>query len=395
VPETLDALAGWTGESPEQLLSWQTAGLLPDDEGTPLPARLERIRLIRFALAHGYRGEELAEIAATHGDMIGPFAEQVGALVGEPVCTLEEASQRAGLDVEVLETVLAASGMADERFATREEIAAAGLIKAALDYGLPPEMLTQLLHVFSDATNKIAEAGVRLFHLHVHNQLRATGTGGAELLEATNAIAAPFMALAEPAVVYLFRKSWQRALREDMLLHLAEEATTPSSVPGELTRAILFADLAGFTPLTEVEGDSAAARVIAAFSELVRTVAARCSGQIVKQIGDEFMLVFPDGRAAVACGVELRKIGAEDGLPAMRIGAHSGPVLYREGDYLGSTVNVASRVTDSAAHNQFLVTKAVQEQVAHDVDAVGLGARLLKGLTRETELFEVRGSRVP
>ena len=194
--------------------------------------------------------------------MIGPFAEQVGALVGEPVCTLEEAAQSAGLDSGVLKTALAASGLGDERFATREEIAAAGLIKNALDYGLPHEILTQLLHVFSDATNKIAEAGVRLFHLHVHDQLRAPGTGGAELLKATNAIAAPFMALAEPAVVYLFRKAWQRALREDMLMHLAEEATSASSVPGELTRAFLFADLAGFTPLTEVEGDSKAAQVI-------------------------------------------------------------------------------------------------------------------------------------
>jgi len=76
------------------------------------------------------------------------------------------------------------------------------------------------------------------------------------------------------------------------------------------------------------------------------------------------------------------------------MGAHAGPVLYREGDYVGSTVNVASRVTNSAADNEFLVTKAVQEQVALEVDTVLVGARSLKGLSRETELFEVRESPV-
>jgi hypothetical protein len=61
-------------------------------------------------------------------------------------------------------------------------------------------------------------------------------------------------------IAYLHRKAWERAFAEDLILHLAEEETAPSAVPGEFCRAFLFADLCSFTPLTEVMGDAAAAR---------------------------------------------------------------------------------------------------------------------------------------
>jgi class 3 adenylate cyclase len=70
--------------------------------------------------------------------------------------------------------------------------------------------------------------------------------------------------------------------------------------------------------------------VVERFGELVRDGAAACSGQVVKQIGDEFMLVFPTGTAAVRCGLAIRDLAAaEPRFPALRLGAHAGSVLYR------------------------------------------------------------------
>src|SRR5207302_3960526 len=109
----------------------------------------------------------------------------------------------------------------------------------------------------------------------------------------------------EPAVMYFHRKSMERANREDLLLHLLEETTPPSKV-GELFRTVLFVDLSSFTPLTEAMGDAAAARVVERFSDMVRETAGGCDGQIVKQIGDEFMLVFPTANSAVTFGVGMR-----------------------------------------------------------------------------------------
>ena len=104
-----------------------------------------------------------------------------------------------------------------------------------------------------------------------------------------------------------------------------------------------------------------AARVVDRFSEIVRRNAATCDGQVIKQIGDEFMLAFPTPAAAVRFGVGMHtSAAAESGFPALRVGAHSGAVLYREGDYVGANVNLAARVTSAAGTGQFVVTPAVR-----------------------------------
>jgi class 3 adenylate cyclase len=184
-----------------------------------------------------------------------------------------------------------------------------------------------------------------------------------------------------------------------MILHLLEETTPPSDVRGELQRTILFVDLSGFTPLTEAMGDTVAARIVARFSEMVRETAAGCDGQVLKQIGDEFMLVFPNPSRAVSFGVAIMDAAyAEPQFPALRIGAHFGSVLYREGDYLGANVNLAARVTSAATRNQFLVTDAVRgDDDDGGVTFVPVGARSLKGVRDPVELFEVIGptERVP
>jgi YHS domain-containing protein len=65
-------------------------------------------------------------------------------------------------------------------------------------------------------------------------------------------------------------------------------------------------------------------------------------------------------------------------------------VLYREGDYLGATVNVAARLADIARRHQVLVTEAVRREVGDlpGVTFVPLGARPLKGLSGQVGLFE-------
>jgi class 3 adenylate cyclase/YHS domain-containing protein len=252
-----------------------------------------------------------------------------------------------------------------------------------------------MLRVFSDSLGKVADACSRLFHLYVHEQLRSGGVGGAELLEATNAISVPLLGLIEPAVLFFNRKAWESAFREDMMLHLAEEANPSPSEPGQFRRAVLFVDLSSFTPLTEAMGDTAAARVIDRFSQIVRAASAQCSGQVVKQIGDEFMVVFPDGRLAVQCGVAIKELSAaERHFPALRIGAHCGSVLYREGDYVGANVNLAARVTAAAKRHQFLVTGAVATEAAGlDIELTPFGTHSLKGLSEPVDLFQVRAPR--
>ena len=189
-------------------------------------------------------------------------------------------------------------------------------------------------------------------------------------------------------------------MREHLVMLMAEEAglTPPSELPGELTRSIMFVDLASFTPMTEAMGDLQAAQVLDRFSAIVREAATAWDGRVVKQIGDAFMLVFPDARSATACALEIKLHSADEPqFPAVRAGIHWGSLLYRDGDYVGSNVNIASRIASEAERHQILVTPEVRREARDlpEVEFVRLGKRKLKGLSGSFELFEARAAGAP
>jgi adenylate cyclase len=190
--------------------------------------------------------------------------------------------------------------------------------------------------------------------------------------------------LVEPALLYFHRKEWERALREDMMLHLMEEVTgEPPPIPGMLTVTTMFIDLASFTTLTAARGDEAGALVLDEFSDVVRQHTVQSDGKVVKQIGDAFMLVFDDASNAITCGLAVRDAeAAEPDRPAVRLGAHTGDVLYREGDYVGTNVNIAARVAALAQRDQFLVTDPVRQAAGNPtaVQYLAQGPQRLKGI---------------
>jgi len=119
----------------------------------------------------------------------------------------------------------------------------------------------------------------------------------------------------------------------------------------------LFADIAGFTALTEAHGDEEAATLAADFTDAVKAELAACDGVHVKSIGDALMLRIPDAGEAILLG--LRIVGdlmRDHGSPAVRVGLHHGPALERGGDYFGATVNLAARVSAAAVGGEVLLT---------------------------------------
>ncbi|MGH2403771.1 MAG: adenylate/guanylate cyclase domain-containing protein, partial [bacterium] len=151
--------------------------------------------------------------------------------------------------------------------------------------------------------------------------------------------------------------------------------------------------LSSFTPMTVAMGDATAAQVLERFSQLVRESVIRWEGRIVKQIGDAFMLVFQEPRAALACALEVEsRTDNEPQFLAVRAGIHWGQVLYRAGDYVGSNVNIASRLCTEADRHQILVTNDVRKEARDlpEVEFLRLGKRKLKGLAEGIVLFEAR-----
>lgn len=166
------------------------------------------------------------------------------------------------------------------------------------------------------------------------------------------------------------------------------DAPDLASPPGALT--VAFVDLAGFTALTDTHGDNHAADLAGRFAQLAHATL-EPGQRLVKTIGDAIMLTVPTPVAAVALvGRVCASTDAEPAFPVVRAGLHHGPVVERDGDLFGATVNLASRVTAQAGGGQVLATAAVAEPAATaGYDSRPLGPVTLRNLADPVDLFEL------
>jgi adenylate cyclase len=124
----------------------------------------------------------------------------------------------------------------------------------------------------------------------------------------------------------------------------------------------VFADIAGYTALTEAHGDADAADLAATFCGEISTIARQRGGELIKTIGDAVMVRHSDPAEAVRLGLAAaHDVMAGHGFPAVRVGMHHGPAICRGGDWFGSTVNLAARVAAVAAGGEVLVTEPVRD----------------------------------
>lgn len=394
---SVQELADRTGESTEHLERWRSLGLIGSADSTEFtPLDVERVRLIHLFVHRGMDLDALAEWAKSGGMDI--YLDVLGPQRPAPSYSLEEAARRTGLDVEVIGRMLEASGFEVEL----ENLDDAALdtlrmAKIGLEIGYPVDAIAQLARVVADAMARIAEMETHVFHFYIRERLTAQGLFGPGLLDALRKVDERSTPLIEPLLLEAHRRAFRRAMREAMVLAVSVETgqAPHANVPGQLNVTVAFVDLSRFTPLAEAMGDLEAAQVLDRFSSLVRKAVSRCHGRLVKQIGDAFMMVFADARSAVTCALEIdQAASAEPQFPAVRAGLHCGPVLYREGDYVGANVIVASRLACEAEPHQVLLTEAVRREVGSPpgIQVLPVEKRRLKGLAEELEIFEAMPS---
>jgi adenylate cyclase len=144
----------------------------------------------------------------------------------------------------------------------------------------------------------------------------------------------------------------------------------------------VFADLAGFTALTEVHGDAVAADVAQTFCrELNRLLPP--GGEDLKSLGDACMVRIPDAAEAVRFGVRLvREAGAGRPFPHVRVGMHTGPAVLRHHDWFGRTVNRAARISALAGPGEVLLSDQTLRAASglDDVALVRLGPVALRNI---------------
>ena len=389
-PVTLEELSRLTGEVEKRLEKWRASGAIGGDDGYTTDDGA-RARLVHELLHYGHSLEAIAKALQRRDTVLDYFLEGMGERLNRPLYPMPEAAEIAGMDVELTRTIVEATGIGGGGdLLDDEDVEFLRAAKVAIDAGYPEEGLIQILRVYADAMSRAADVTQRNSHFYLHQ--RAQKEDVVERMHETFGKTEP---LVEPALMYFLRKGLITAAWEDLLMHVEEASglEETSDVPGQIRRAVMFVDLASFTPLAEAMGDLRAAEVLDRFGVIVRKAVQRCHGRIVKQIGDGFMIVFPECFSAVSCGLELEeRASTEPSFPAVRIGLHFGQLLYREGDYVGSNVNIAARLAGDAQRHQFLVTDEVRRRAKEyePVEFVRLGKRKLKGLSAQVEVFEAR-----
>ena len=383
-PRTIDEFAAAMQVPREQVQQFKDAGLL-DEDGDDHFNALDALRL-QVLLTYLGRG-------GTVDDFVASVAKRDGTsptvFDTTPAYTGAEAAEMTGFDVDQLTALGNALGFIDEDRVPESNIEMLKQAKAMLDAGLSWEGLLDGTRVYADSLRRIAEASLQLTHQNFCEPLAKAGQDEPEIA----VVVGDAVSIFEPTSEALLTGLWRQYIREAAIEHAAAhlEPRDPDAPRGSMRSTIVFIDVALFSAYADLHGDEAAVNLVDRFDRVVRELSTRNRGRIVKQIGDEFMLVFHAPGAAVVFAAEVNEaMGRIDPDVSPRTGIHDGLVIYRLGDYYGTAVNVAARVASMALPNSILVTEPVAKAAGDKgFEVVELGVRSLRGMEQPIPLYRV------
>lgn len=380
--DSLTDVARALSVSPATLRRWVAEGIVPLRDGEWTPAALAQARIVARMRA---RGHSLAQLrgAAMEGRLAYGYLEDLFGDESEPR-TLEEAVEATGMEPELIRRIWTAAGFpaASLERLSDDDVDLLRAFGAVLDAGLPLVAFLQIVRVYGQAMAQIADAEVKLFHLFVHEPMIRDGAPVLEMAEELSDLASELLPLSGPIMDSVHQRLLRHFLEQDVVGHL--ELVADEAALGRMRVAICFADLAGYTRLTEEVGEEEALEVVERFVDLVGATLPD-DARVIKTIGDEVMVVGTDLGALVDWAVGFQALQTERPLP--RIGLHAGSVLYRDGDYYGRAVNLASRVAARATGGEVLVTREVTATAGRHLTFQPIGAVKLKGFDEATDLF--------
>jgi adenylate cyclase len=359
----------------------ESLGLLDNLEGR---ARQERAELITWLLDRGFGVDQ---IRSAFIPMLLPANRAIGD-DGTSV-SAREVSESSGVSVELLQRLHRAAGLVrvenpDSLLRSRAD--AESVLGAArlVDLGLDPAQVVLVVRLLVEG---LTGAAVAMRQAGLQASLRP-GATELELAKAFERLAEEADPLIGPMVDDLLRLALRHSFETEAINVAERDAGT---VAGAREVAVAFADLVGFTRLGEQVPPEDLGLIAGRLSDLARDVVTS-PVQFVKTIGDAVMLVCADPFQLLLTVLGLLEAAVADDLPRLRVGFAFGRAVSRSGDWYGSPVNLASRVTSAAPPGAVWLTEPAREAVG---DAAGIewsfaGTRRLKGISGEVRLYAVR-----
>jgi len=388
-------LAGRSGTTPDRIRELVELGILGADDAGTFPRRdVMRARVVAYLQGMGIDAPDLGQALAS-GHLTLGYLEAAGRQHPRSRLTHGEIAEQIGLAFATLERVYVAFGLRapqrDERV-REEDLAVLHTLRVLLEAGVGAADVLRMARVWGDATRRIAQYLPHYFHDAVEAGFRQRGLDDNQAYEAAiREVGMRIGRSGEDLLGWLFRRHSEVFMTAHQLDHV-EAALEHAGIrrrPARTPEAAVFADLTGYTALTEASGDEIAADVAMAFAELVNEVATRHRGSVVKLLGDGVLLHFADPGDAVRASLELVKEAPAHGLPPTHIGVNAGPMLYDQGDYFGRTVNVASRIASHAEPGRVYAGESVVTAVPQEGFTLSeLGPFELKGMAEPMTLYE-------
>lgn len=362
----------------------EAAGLL---DGLTGDARAQRAELIPWLVDQGIT---VAEIRESFAPMLLPGRR----IFGDDGTRLSarQISEQTGLDLDQLRRFQRASGLAtvddpDEAVFLKPDAESAVHIKRFLDLGFDPDRLLTVVRVLAEGLSHAAEA---MRYTAVAMTMQRPGTTELEMAQSAQVLVSAAAPLLGPMVQDMLQLQLRHAMETEAIN--ANERAIGAPLPGARQIAIAFADLVGFTRLGETVPPEELEQLANRLADAARDVAVP-PVRFVKTIGDAVMMVSTDPAALLEAMLTLvDAIDADEALPQLRVGVSYGPAVSRAGDWFGSPVNLASRVTSAARPASVLVSEAAREQIGDDpaFSWSFARARHLKGIEDEVKLFRAR-----
>ena len=366
----------------------ESSGLL---DGLTGEAREERAELVPWLMAQGFTAEEIRSFPAP---MLLPARRALGD--DGRYLSARQISDQAGLDLDQLTRFQRAVGLPDfddpdAPVFMQSDGETAGHVKRFLDVGLDPDLVLTVVRVLADGLANASEV-MRAAVLGTVVHPSATEL---EISRGAQAVSGSLAPLLGPMI-------------QDMLLlqlrHMTEieavnagELAAGAPLPGARMVAAAFADLVGFTALGEELPPEDLEQLANRLADLGREVVV-APVRFIKTIGDAVMFVSPDAGALLEVLLALlESAGADDTLPRLRLGMAYGSAVSRAGDWFGSPVNLASRVTSVARPGAVLVAEPAREQVGDDerFQWSFAGTKRLKGVAGDVGLYRARRAAKP
>jgi class 3 adenylate cyclase len=308
--------------------------------------------------------------------------------------TYRQVSQDTGVPLELLGSALESMGFArmgpDEPM-REDELEIVPFVQLGHATGVfDLAWLTRLGRAHVEGLRLINTAWGEAYQARFEGPVLASGGNQQTAMERAAQLSVDFLPLADPALLAIHHRQ-QELLWTEGLVERIESELEAAGVLGRPGRvpAMSFLDLAGYTRLTEEQGDAAAAALAEALVVLVNRSAREQGGVPVKWLGDGVMIHYQEPAGAVRSALGLVAQLPQAGLPPAHVGVAAGPVVVQGGDYFGRTVNLAARIATHANPGQVLVSQSVADSGSPEgVSFIELGELRLKGIAEPVRLLE-------